>query len=258
MIKKVDNVQVAGWTVNASGPSSPMTVTPASQVTTASGTVDFRSSKVATAGSSLTLAEVAQAGYTNGSVACTGPSTTQNGAAGLVSVTVKPSETWTCTFNNTTNTGTIKVIKKVDNVQVAGWTVNATNPAGPATITPGSVVTHAATTMDSALSKVVAAGSSTTLTEVGQAGYTNGAVTCTGPSADQSGTAGSVSVTVKPGETSTCTFTNTTNVGVIKVIKKVDNVQVAGATVNASNPALPTTITPAGVVTITPGTADFG
>ncbi len=57
-------------------------------------------------------------------------------------VTVKPSETWTCTFNNTTNTGTIKVIKKVDGVQVAGWTVNATNPAGPATITPGSVVTN--------------------------------------------------------------------------------------------------------------------
>ncbi len=50
---------------------------------------------------------------------------------------MKPGETWTCTFENTLNTGTIKVVKKVDGTQVADWTINATNPAGPATISAG-------------------------------------------------------------------------------------------------------------------------
>ena len=49
-----------------------------------------------------------------------GSDTAQNGVTGAVDVTVKPGETWTCTFNNSTNAGTIKVIKKVDNVQVVG------------------------------------------------------------------------------------------------------------------------------------------
>ena len=155
-----------------------------------------------------------------------------------MNVTVKPNETWTCTFNNTTNTGTVKVIKKVDNVQVAGWTVNASAPSAPMTVTPASQVTTASGTVDFAVSKVVAAGSSLTLAEVAQAGYTNGAVSCTGPSANQNGAEGSVSVTVKPSETWTCTFNNSTNTGTIKVIKKVDNVQVAGWTVDATNPTL--------------------
>ena len=33
-------------------------------------------------------------------------------------MTVHKGETWTCTFNNSVNTGTIKVIKEVDGKQV--------------------------------------------------------------------------------------------------------------------------------------------
>ena len=155
VVKKVDGTQVAGWTVNASTPAAPATITPGSVVTNAATTADFTPVEDRGRRHLGDTDRGGSGGYTNGSVACTGPSADQNGAAGTVNVTVKPGETWTCTFNNTTNTGTIKVIKKVDNVQVAGWTVNATSPAAPATITPGSVVTNAATTADFAVSKVV-------------------------------------------------------------------------------------------------------
>ncbi len=86
---------------------------------------------------------------------------------------MKPNETWTCTFNNTTNTGTIKVIKKVDGVQVAGWTVDAHEPecADDGDAGFGGDRRRVAT-VDFALSKVVDGGSSVHLAEQRQAGYT--------------------------------------------------------------------------------------
>ena len=259
VIKKVDGQQVAGWVVNASNPAAPATITPSQVTTVASGTSDFALSKVVTGGSTTTLSEVLQDGFTAGGVTCTADGqNSQAGVAGSVTVTVKPNEVWTCTFNNTTNTGTIKVLKKVDGQQVAGWVVNASNPAAPATITPSQVTTVASGTADFALSKVVTGGSTTTLSEVLQAGFTAGGVTCTADGQNsQAGVAGSVDVTVKPSETWTCTFNNTTNTGTIKVLKKVDGQQVAGWDVNATDPSGVATITPSQVTTVASGTADF-
>jgi len=221
VIKQVDGNQVAGWTVNASAPSAPMTVSPGSVTTVASGTSDFALSLVDEAGSSVHLAEVAQTGYTSGAVSCVREgSTTQTGTGGAVDVTVHPNETWTCTFSNTTNRATIQVIKNVDGAQAAGWTINATGPSAPMTVSPGSVVTSATATADFALSLVDAAGSSVHLAEVLQTGYTAGAVSCTAPNlTGQTGTTGAVDVTVHPGETWTCTFNNTTNTATIQVNK---------------------------------------
>jgi hypothetical protein len=89
-----------------------MTVAPGSVTTVASGTSDFALSLVDAAGSSVHLAEVAQTGFSAGDVSCTAPSLIdQTGIAGAVDVTVHPGETWTCTFNNTTNTATVTVNK---------------------------------------------------------------------------------------------------------------------------------------------------
>jgi len=245
VLKKVDGTQVAGWVVNATNPAAPATISPSQVTTVASGTSDFALSKVVTGGSTTTLSEVLQAGHTAGNVTCTSPNKTdQTGQTGSVNVTVKPGETWTCTFNNTVNTGTIKVLKKVDGQQAAGWVVNATNPAAPATISPSQVTTVASGTSDFALSKVVTGGSTTTLSEVLQAGHTAGAVTCTSPNqTSQTGQAGSVNVTVKPGETWTCTFNNTTNKANVTVVKKVDGQTASGWTFGASTQD-PTTVTP--------------
>ena len=55
-------------------------------------------------------------------------------------------------------------------------------------------------------------GSTTTLSEDNQAGFTAGDVTCVADGKDdQTGTAGSVEVTVHKGETWTCTFENSLN-----------------------------------------------
>src|SRR5213075_432638 len=131
------------------------------------------------AGSSVHLAEVAQTGYTAGAVSCAAPTLTgQTGTAGAVDVTVHPGETWTCTFTNTTNTATIQVVKQVDGAQVADWTIDASAPTTPMTVSPGSVTTVASGTSDFGLRLVDAAGSSVHLAEVQQTGYTAGAVTC--------------------------------------------------------------------------------
>jgi hypothetical protein len=213
---------------------------------------------VATGGSSVHLAEVLQAGYTAGSVSCTATSLTdQTGSSGAVDVTVQPGETWTCTFNNATNAGTINVLKLVDGTQTADWTINASAPDSPAGITPSSVQTVASGNATFSLDHVVAAGSTTTLSEVLQAGYTAGAVSCAGPRTAQNGVSGSVNVTVMPGETWTCTFNNTTNTATIRILKLVDGTQTAGWTINASSPSSPMGVSPSGVATVASGTSDF-
>ncbi len=78
-----------------------------------------------------------QAGFTAGEVSCTADGQDpQTGPAGSLTLSVDKGEIWTCTFNNSSNNGTIKVIKKVDGTQVAGWTVDASAPADPAGISP--------------------------------------------------------------------------------------------------------------------------
>src|SRR4029077_15555851 len=102
-----------------SHPGAPAALPPGSVVTTASGTSDFVVDHVAAAGSTTTLSEVLQAGYSAGPGAGSAPGPPdQTGVAGAVDVTVLPGQTWTCTFNNSVNTATIQVLKQVDGVQV--------------------------------------------------------------------------------------------------------------------------------------------
>jgi len=159
------------------------------------------------------VSESSVPGYT-GSLGCTNKGNVVSpGANG--GVMVATGGVIVCTFDNSVNTGTIRVVELVDGAQQSNWTVGATAPAGPATISPSSVSTPA----DFALSKVVAAGSTTTLSQVTQAGFTAGPVSCTGPRPTQDGSTGSVAVTVKPGETWTCTFTTSANAAPFAVAK---------------------------------------
>src|SRR5437762_2726488 len=237
-----------------------MTVSPGSVTTVASGTSDFGLRLVDATGSSVHLAEVAQTGFTAGAVTCAASELDdQTGTAGAVDVTVHPGETWTCTFTNTTNIATIQVVKQVDGTQVAGWTIDASAPTTPMTVSPGSVTTVASGTSDFGLSLVDAAGSSVHLAEVQQTGYPAEALSFpTRRSSDLTGTAGAVDVTVHPGETWTCTFTNTTNIATIQVVKQVDGTQVAERGREASRPTAPMTVSPGSVTTVASGTTDFG
>ncbi len=156
---------------------------------------------------------------------------------GTVDVTVKPGETWTCTFNNSLNTAKVKVIKTIAGEAQDGWTINATNPSSPLGVTPGSVLTDSVTPAEFALDHVANGGSTVDLAEVLQDGYTAGGVSCVADEQDNqdSQTVG-LTLTVHKGEEWTCTWTNRVNTATVKVIKKVDGQAVAGWTIDGTVP----------------------
>ena len=198
----------------------------------------FDLTTVSADGTPVNLSEPAKDGYTLGDVTCTADGEdNQTGSSGAVNVTVKPGETWTCTFDNTTNTGTLRVRKFVDGSQAAGWTITGSSPSSPMTFTPGSQVTDASGFEVFALSQVVAGptGSDLTLTETQQSGFVTGTATCTGPRSDQRGptNAGAVTVNVRPGETWDCTFNNSTVQVAPAVVTDPPATQVSPAQVEA-------------------------
>ena len=231
VIKHLDggDTAVAGWTVNGTvdnDPPNPGRFTapnPTNGGLNASGEttsdvnnpLTFDLTTVSADGTPVNLSEPTKDGYTLGDVTCTADGQdNQTGTSGAVNVTVNPGETWTCVFDNTTNTGTLRVRKFVDGTQAGGWTITGSNPSSPMTFTPGSQVTSASGFEVFALSQVVAGtGSDLTLTETQQSGFITGAASCTGPRSAQSGAtnAGAVTVNVLPGETWDCTFNNSTS-----------------------------------------------
>src|SRR5436190_1415825 len=223
-----------------------MTVSPGSVTTVASGTSDFGLRLLDGAASSAQLDTLSLHDALPISVTCAASELDdQTGTAGAVDVTVHPGETWTCTFTNTTNIATIQVVKQDDGTQVARWTIDASSPSAPMTVSPGSVTTVASGTSDFGLRLVDAAGSSVHFAEDHQNVHSFPARRSSDLELDdQTGTAGAVDVTVHPGETWTCTFTNTTNIATIQVVKQVDGTQTAGWTVNASSPSAPMTVSP--------------
>ena len=47
-----------------------------------------------------------------------------------MNITVDAGQTWTCVFDNTTNTGSVHVKKLIGGKQTGGWTVGASVPGG--------------------------------------------------------------------------------------------------------------------------------
>ncbi len=146
VIKHLDggDVAVAGWTVNGTvdnEPPNPGRFTapnPSSDGLSASGqtTADvnnpltFDLTTVSGNGTTVSLSEPAKDGYTLGNVTCSSDGQVdQTGSSGALNVTVKPGQNWTCTFDNTTNTGTLRVRKFVDGSQAAGWTITGSSPS---------------------------------------------------------------------------------------------------------------------------------
>src|SRR5262249_23625907 len=135
--------------------------------------------KVLANGSSVTLTETLQAGYTFQNATCgkgqTNVPINFNGLAGTL--TVNPGDDITCTFNNTTNKANVTVVKKVDGQNAPGWTFGASTQA-PTTVTPPSGQTDAQGQLGFALDKVLAGGSPLTITETLQPGFSFQGATC--------------------------------------------------------------------------------
>ena len=125
-----------------------------------------------------------------------------------------PGEVVTCTFNNVQSTGTLTLVKTVDNLGETGAGYKGVSDF-PLTIDGNSTTSGSAVT--------VTAGNHT-IAETAQAGYTVGTWSCTDGT---TGTAGSVSATVNisGGENVTCTITNT-----LIAVKSVSLVKTASPT----------------------------
>jgi hypothetical protein len=143
-------------------------------------------------------------------VSCTAPNLTgQTGTAGAVDVTVHPGETWTCTFNNTTNTATIQV-NKVWSGGVAGdqptadLNIGTTGSGHEVNQTPVTGLANGSTG-----SQTVVTGPAYFVSESSvSAGWTAGTAACTRNTVPftYDGTNG---FSVAAGDVVVCTFTNT-------------------------------------------------
>ena len=148
------------------------------------------------------VAETAATGWELSTASCLkadGTTTTGTLSGTTISgIDPNPGEVVTCTFNNIQSTGTLTLVKTVDNLGETGAGYKGVSDF-PLTIDGNSTTSGTAVT--------VTAGNHT-IAETAQAGYTVGTWSCTDGT---TGTAGSVSATVSisGGENVTCTITNT-------------------------------------------------
>jgi hypothetical protein len=153
-------------------------------------------------GGTYNVSEALPAGWDQTSATCTGDGNTP------ASITLLPGETVTCTFTNTIQRGNIVVDKVTDpagSTQSFDFTPNYGNPFS---------LTDAATPNDSGPIVPSSEAGVYSVSEAATAGWDQTSATCSG----QGNTPASINL--QPGETVTCTFTNTIQAAQIIVDKQ--------------------------------------
>ena len=225
VIKLVDDKQTADWTVGASALTPPANISPTSVKTQEATTSDFTLDHLGAGGATTTLTETQQPGYTAGDVSCSSSNQqTQPGTVGSVNVSVLPGQIWTCTFNNTTNAASVKVVKLVGGQPAEGWRFGATAVTPATVVAPASAQTDVQGAHTFGLRTVADGGSSVTVTETLKDGYAYVDTACVKqggvPVAVNQGLAGTL--IVHAGDQVVCTFDNTVNEAKVTVRKTVD------------------------------------
>ena len=198
LVKNVDNSNggtnvVADWTLTATGPT----------------TIAGKSGEGAVTGAivhpgAYTLSESGPGGYDASTWTCTG------GIQAGTQITLALGENASCSITNTAQKGHLTLVKMLvqDNGGadlVTAWTLSASGPT-PITGASGSPTVFNA---------AVNAGTYT-LGESGPSGYTASVWTCTGATVTNS------QITLTPGQSSTCTITNTSQIAHLTLIKSLD------------------------------------
>ncbi|MBL7941116.1 MAG: hypothetical protein JNM00_00005, partial [Flavobacteriales bacterium] len=224
------------WTLNAAGPTPISGVEGAAAVTGAT----------VSAGNYTLTESGGPSGYTQTGLSCSGAADTDL-TDGL---TIALGETVTCTFTNNDIAPTLTLVKTVvnDNGGLAldtNWTLSTTGPTAISGIEGAPAVTNA----------TVDAGNYT-LGESGPANYTQTGIACSGSDAN-----GADGLTLLPGETVTCTYTNNDVAAVLTLLKTVinDNGGLAADTAWTLNAAGPTSISGVeGAVAVTNAAVNAG
>ncbi|MPZ49287.1 MAG: hypothetical protein GEU75_08305 [Dehalococcoidia bacterium] len=178
-------------------------------------------------GGSRSVTEDTETGYTVTNIVCTGDtaSTVTIGAAGDfndgdtgVTIVLADGEDITCTFTNTLDTGTIRIIKDVaggTDPQDFSFTDNIPAPCVIDEIDDDGVGNNY-------IECTSVPTSSYTVAETGETGWTFTGLACVDSVTDNSSEAGSTAtIVLDKDETVTCTFTNTRDTGTIRIIKDV-------------------------------------
>ncbi len=256
-----------GWNFQAGGTNATIGGTnPAN--TNASGQAQWTVSNIAQAGGTVTVQETAvNGGFTFNTATCTedgGPpeSFSLNSGTRTASFKVLQGHVYACTFDNhkLPASGNIIIKKTGEGAGVGAGFVFSGNgtPFGVNGLTLNTPA-NGGTATSSTYPVTANTGSGYTVSEnTPPTGWDFKSLSCDNPDGNDPSVVNgsSVAIKVSAGETVTCTWVNTKK-STIKVIKKVDGVQKAGWTVNATNPVSAGDDHAGFVVTVDPGTADF-
>jgi hypothetical protein len=202
LVKIVDNTNggtktVTDFPLTATGPTTP--------ITGVSGTAAV--TNVSVLPGSYALSEQTQTGYTASAWVCTGTGNQTN-----ASIELALGQSATCTITNTAQPAHLTLVKIVNNANggtktLADFPLTATGPT-PITGVSGT----------SAVSNATVNAGSYALTEQTQPGYTASAWVCTG-----TGTQTNANIALAPGQSATCTITNTAQPAHLTLVKVVNN-----------------------------------
>ena len=165
-----------------------------------------------------TVTETAVSGYTT-TLSCVDPDNGTTTASSTANIDLDAGETVTCTFTNTAQPGTIVIIKDTVPDGPQDFSFTATGGLTPATF---DLDDDADGTLSNTQTFNNVASGAYSVTEAATAGYTT-TLSCVDPSGGTTTAGSSANIDLAPGETVTCTFTNTIQTGTLTVIKNVVN-----------------------------------
>ena len=164
---------------------------------------------------SYTVTETAVAGYTT-TLSCVDPDSGTTTAGATATIDLDDGETVTCTFTNTAQPGTIVIVNDTLPDAAQDFAYTTTGGLAPATFSLDDDADADATLSNTQTYNNLAAGSYS-VTQTAVAGYAT-TLSCVDPSGGTTTASPTATIDLAPGETVTCTFTNS-KLGTIVIVK---------------------------------------
>ena len=162
---------------------------------------------------SYTVTETAVAGYTT-TLSCVDPDSGTTTAGATATIDLDDGETVTCTFTNTAQPGTIVIVNDTLPDAAQDFAFSTSGGLAPATF---SLDDDADATLSNTQTYTNQAAGSYTVTQTAVAGYAT-TLSCVDPSGGTTTASATATIDLAPGETVTCTFTNS-KLGTIVIVK---------------------------------------
>ena len=163
---------------------------------------------------SYTVTETAVAGFTT-TLACVDPDGGTTTSGNTATIDLDPGETVTCTYTNTEQPGTIEIVKDTVPDGPQDFAFTTTGGLNPATF---DLDDDADGTLSNTQTYNSVAAGAYSVTETAVAGFTT-TLACVDPDGGTTTSGNTATIDLDPGETVTCTYTNTEQLGTVEIIK---------------------------------------